>query len=575
MPWPRGLRWRITLPFSVLIVLAVISSGFLASRVTQRQLALLVTEEGRRSAQDLAMWLEAAYNSATPRDLDTIVGQMRPAPAPTPDVVGYDRAVAKILEVPIDDVRQARRSGAVAALAAQQGLTTEMLVGQILRGEQARIEGLPMSPSQPLVAPAAPLVEAVESTRAYVREASSERVGKVAALPSQANRFSGSYVARPSAAAQDRRTLLANAKGTVLFDSAREREGSALTEDVLGRGAAIRDWQTGAMVAHVVIAAGPEAYRPLERAFLSNVSRSLALGGVLLAALALVVGWGIGQQVTRPVVAVTEAAARIADRGSHERLPVHGKDELGRMSAAFNHMADALEDQERLRRRLIADLSHELRTPISVMELDLEALGDDLQTPAEAAASLRRELGIITRLAGDLSLLSRTDRGHVELRRDVIDYGPWLAEQVRRWRPRAEAAGIELRLDDASVSRDAEIDPSRIAQALGNVLHNAIQHTPEGGTIRVSMVVGGWTGREKEVAITVVEDTGPGILPEDLPHVFKRFYRADASRERATGGHGLGLAIVQQLVALHGGEVQVESEPGSGCRVSIVLPLAG
>ena len=217
---------------------------------------------------------------------------------------------------------------------------------------------------------------------------------------------------------------------------------------------------------------------------------------------------------------------------------------------------------------MMADIAHELRTPLSVLRGNLEAMEDGLLEPTpQQVAVLHDQSAALSRLVEDLRMLSLASAGHLELHRHPAD----VSELVRSVLMEIEAAsrdrGVALSGDAPASLPHVSLDSDRIRQVLRNLIDNALRHTPPGGRIDVQV-----KATAKQLTVSVA-DTGSGIATQDLPHLFDRFYRADGSRARATGGSGLGLAIVKQLVEAHGGEVSVESEPGTGSVFSFSLPV--
>jgi len=252
---------------------------------------------------------------------------------------------------------------------------------------------------------------------------------------------------------------------------------------------------------------------------------------------------------------------------------VTGSDEVREVAQAFNEMAAALEQAESLRRNLVADVAHELRTPLSVLQGNLRAILDDVYPLDKAeVARLYDHTRLLSRLIGDLRELAQAEAGQLELNLQEIDLVGLLADMVAAFGPVAEAEGVAL---DAQIPADlprVPADPARISQVLHNLLANALRHTPAGGTI--SLHAGYEAGERQHVWLTV-QDSGEGIAAEHLPHVFDRFYRGDPARSRATGGAGLGLAIVRAIVEAHGGQVSAASDgiPGHGSAFTVRLPL--
>ncbi len=305
-----------------------------------------------------------------------------------------------------------------------------------------------------------------------------------------------------------------------------------------------------------------------EPKFVASVNRWLLLAALAAMALALVLSLPLARRILGPVEAITAAARRMEAGALTQRVPATARDEIGDLARAFNAMADAVARSESLRRALVTDVAHELRTPLTNLRCQIEAVQDGLQA-ADAATlrSLYEETLLLARLVGDLEDLARAESGQLPLHPTATGVGEVVDGALSAIRPIAAARGIALHADvPAGLAADA--DRERLAQVLRNLLANALTHTPDGGRIVVSGRGGGST-------VTIeVADTGSGIPPEHLPHVFDRFYRSDASRARATGGAGLGLAIVKQLVEAHGGSVSVASEPGNGARFTFTVPAA-
>jgi signal transduction histidine kinase len=306
-----------------------------------------------------------------------------------------------------------------------------------------------------------------------------------------------------------------------------------------------------------------------ENTFLADMRQSLWISGGLVAAAALVLAVILARQITRPVRRLAAATADIARGKLDARVENPGDDELGQLGQSFNSMAAVLQRQEEERRSMLADIAHELRTPLSVLRGNLEAMLDGLLEPRhEQLSALHEQSVALSRLIDDLRTLSLAAEGHLELHRQPTDVPELARRVVAEMEPVAHEHNIALSVETPKKLPRLALDSDRIGQVLRNLIDNALRYTPTGG--RVSVTV---NAQARGVAVTVA-DTGTGLAPEDLPHVFDRFYRADGSRTRATGGSGLGLAIVKQLVEAHGGEVWAESEPGRGSVFSFALPLS-
>jgi signal transduction histidine kinase len=300
--------------------------------------------------------------------------------------------------------------------------------------------------------------------------------------------------------------------------------------------------------------------------FVTTVNRWLFLAALGSGVLALLISLALSRRILGPVEALTAAARRMGAGDLGQRVPDESADEIGELARTFNAMAEGLQRTEALRRTLVADVAHELRTPLTNLRCQIEALQDGLQ-PAdeEALRSLHEETLLLSRLVSDLQDLALAESGQLPLHRGPVAVREAVEAALTAVRPVARARGVLLREElDGDCVVDA--DRERLGQVLRNLLANAVTHTPGGGTVAVAARA---TGHE---VVIEVRDTGSGIPPEHLAHVFDRFYRGDPSRSRATGGAGLGLAIVKQLVEAHGGTVTAESAPEEGARFTVRLP---
>lgn len=309
--------------------------------------------------------------------------------------------------------------------------------------------------------------------------------------------------------------------------------------------------------------------RPVEEASLGRIRRTLLLAALIAGSAGLLLSVALARRILKPVEELTAAARGMEAGDLSRRVPVRGEDEIAGLARAFNAMADRRATAERLRRDLVNDIAHELRSPLTNLRGQIEALQDGLAAPTpETLASLEEEARLLERLVDDLQDLALAEAGQIELERGPVDLLAEVRRAVQGLRPRLDEKDLRVEIDIPDNLPPADADARRVGQILRNLLGNAATHTPPGGLVRVSA-----RGEAGEVRTTVV-DTGPGIPPEHLPFLFERFYRADASRARATGGAGLGLAIVKQLAEAHGGRVWVESEPGRGAAFGFSLPAA-
>ena len=309
---------------------------------------------------------------------------------------------------------------------------------------------------------------------------------------------------------------------------------------------------------------------PAVASLVSAVNRSLLWTGLAAAALGTLLVSIISRRLLAPVKSLGEAAQHLGRGDFSRRAPTEGTSELRQLALTFNSMAANLEDAERQRRNLVADVAHELRTPVSNIQGYLEALKDGLLQPDEGTIeTIHGQVIHLGHLVEDLRLLAQAEAGALQLHRIPVRMPDVLRSCVDAVRPRAEAKGITVSLEADEAMPYVDMDSTRISQIVNNLLDNAMIHTPEGGRVAVTAGVAG--GGMVRVAVA---DTGRGIPTEDLDRVFDRFYRADPSRARATGGVGLGLTIARQLVVAHGGSIRVENVVPTGTRFVFELPIA-
>jgi two-component system sensor histidine kinase BaeS len=315
----------------------------------------------------------------------------------------------------------------------------------------------------------------------------------------------------------------------------------------------------------------PDAARHVEQAYASANAVSLTVALVAALAAALAVSAYVARRVAHPVGQLAAAAVDITDGHYDTRVTTPGLgDDFDTVVAAFNAMAGRLAEVEATRRRLLADLGHELRTPVATIEAYVDAAEDGVLVPDEDTwAVLRAQTGRLRRLAEDIAAVSRAEEHQLDLRPRRIAVADLVGAAVAAAKPRYTDKGVTLATAVAADLSELHADVERMGQVLGNLLDNALRHTPAGGTVTVT------ADRDRSGVRITVADTGEGIAAEHLPHVFERFYRADAARDRSRGGSGIGLAIVRAIVTEHGGRVTAHSGgPGTGTAVVVALPPA-
>jgi signal transduction histidine kinase len=283
----------------------------------------------------------------------------------------------------------------------------------------------------------------------------------------------------------------------------------------------------------------------------------LLLVGLLAAARSL-------RGLTVPVAGVMEAVGRLAQGDYTARVREWGSPEVRSLARAFNEMAERLQAHEQQRRNLLADVTHELRTPLAVIQGNLEGLLDGVYPRDDAHLTpILEEAQVLSTLIEDLRTLALAETGTLELHREMTDLAPLVEEIVSAYQPQGESKGVTIDVKIGDDLPQLDLDPTRIRQVLANLLSNALRHTDRGGRVRIT---GSIEETPRRAVVLSVTDTGRGIAAEDLPHIFDRFYRSPDSP-----GTGLGLAIAKNLVMLHGGGISAESVVGRGTAIRIML----
>jgi signal transduction histidine kinase len=306
----------------------------------------------------------------------------------------------------------------------------------------------------------------------------------------------------------------------------------------------------------------------LADAFRATMLQALLLSGSAAVLAAVVLSLVVSARIVMPIQRLLAASKRIAAGRYAERVPEDGRDELAALATQFNTMAAELEAAERRRVALIGDVAHELRTPLATIEGYTEGLLDGVVEPAPATwAVLHDEVGRLRRLVAELQELSRAEARQLPLHLAQAAPTELLAQAVARIAPQFAEKGVTLVQDAAPHLPPLRVDGDRVIQVLINLLGNALRYTPAGGTVTARVT------QEGGEVVFCVTDTGIGIAPEHLPHLFERFYRVDKARSRALGGTGVGLTIAKALVEVHGGRIWAESAgAGHGARFAFALP---
>lgn len=357
-------------------------------------------------------------------------------------------------------------------------------------------------------------------------------------------------------------------------DAAAPAEAPSLLDQIIGRddghvwvgsfcAALTREGRkTGALVLVASVQDAVDSLTSMRGQMLSVFSLALVV--------VLILAGFISRIVTRPVKELSAGIERMSKGDYQHRVHVPGKGEMAQLAAAFNQMSEQVHNLDEARNQFVSNASHELKTPLATIKILVESMmyQDDMdpQLRKEFLTDIDKEIDRLSSVVGDLLTLVHIDSHKLRLRREMMLFADTVRESAARLAPLAKKRGQTLRVD---VGDNCEMfaDPGKLAQVCYNIIENAIKYTPDGGTITVTL------RRMGRDAVLDISDTGVGIPPEDLPHVFDRFYRVDKARSRDTGGTGLGLSIVQQIVRLHAGSVTVASERGKGTTFTVQLPV--
>ena len=369
--------------------------------------------------------------------------------------------------------------------------------------------------------------------------------------------------------------ILADADGQVVYDGEGGRIGRTLDRN---EQAAAQDIEVDDQIAGQLVVSRPiqsAILGPLEHAFVERLRWILAIGGLIAGTLGALFGLGLSRSLTAPLQRLAMAARAVGRRDFSQRVEVEGSAEVAEVAQTFNEMTSALQESEEQRQNLVADIAHELRTPLSVVQGNLRAILDDVYPLEKAEISrLYDETRLLSRLVDDLRELALADAGQLRLNLRPTDTCQVIGMMADNLSMVAEAQQVSLKTEVPEGLPLVQADSDRLAQVLRNLLVNALHHTPPGGTITVS-------ARSVGSAVQVsVADTGEGIPPEDLLHVFERFWRADRARalgtqagsERWARRSGLGLSVAESLIEAQGGRIWVESELGRGTTFHFTLP---
>lgn len=374
---------------------------------------------------------------------------------------------------------------------------------------------------------------------------------------------------RPFMPPQFRHVVVIDTTGEIVFDSRGRgqinKPTNTITQRDIERGEPISA-EDGTVIGTVIVRPNQGQFGADEDYFLSMVRRNIWLAGAITALLALAIGIGLARTLAAPLRSLTAAVHQLAQGERSVQVDDSGNDEIAELSQAFNTMSSELHRSEQVRRQMVADIAHELRTPLSVLQIELESIEDGVSKPTPAViSSLGEEVQQLNHLIEDLRTLSLADAGQLSLNPVELEPQDVVNRAVNRMQLAAREKQLELANDSAEQIDLVHADPSRLQQVLVNLLQNAVRYTPQGGKIRV-------TARQSAGEVILgVHDTGAGFDPTEAATIFERFYRTDKARARDTGGTGLGLAIVKGLVTAMGGRVWATSVPNQGSSFYVAL----
>ncbi len=359
---------------------------------------------------------------------------------------------------------------------------------------------------------------------------------------------------------------LADVDGVVLLPAEGYAAGERVSSSEMEKGTAV--WVGGQVVGTVLDIALIPPLSPQEEHYLARNNRALLYAALGASGIALFLGILLAGTLTRPLRELTGATRAMAQGKLGQQVPVRSGDEVGELAAAFNQMSADLARAGELRRQMTADIAHDLRTPLAIVSGYIESLRDGvLQATPSRLEAMYQETQHLQRLVEDLRTLSLADAGELKLNRQSVAPQALLEQLAESYRHEAEQKAVVVQVQAEPELPALSADPGRMLQVLGNLVSNALRYTPAGGRIVLSARARG------HGVLLAVQDNGTGITPEDLPHIFDRFYRGDKSRQEQ-GESGLGLAIARSLVELHGGTITAESRVGEGAIFMVTLPSA-
>lgn len=358
---------------------------------------------------------------------------------------------------------------------------------------------------------------------------------------------------------------IANEDGDIIVAGKDKQVGEPCSQEEFEDGYPIQ--VDGKTVGVLLLPVSPDR-SPLDYEFLRRVNGSIFFSAITTIFIALFLGILLSRNISRPIRELTKATHTMADGNLGQQVPVRSRDEIGELAQSFNKMSADLARSFNLRKQMTADIAHELRTPLSLILGHAEGVHDGVLEPTrENFEIIREEAERLEHLVSDLRTLSLADAGELSVEFQPVNVNDLMSDVQAHYLTLFNQKRVTLELEPAPVILTANLDPSRFAQVLNNILDNALRYTPEGGRVELKTQL-----TENRIQLSV-KDSGEGVSPEEAHHLFDRFYRVDESRNRNDGGSGLGLAIAKSIIEMHKGRIWAESEKGKGLKVVIELPV--
>ena len=358
--------------------------------------------------------------------------------------------------------------------------------------------------------------------------------------------------------------LLVDSNGKVLVPAGQYKVGELVPSTKLAQGTAVD--VSGKQVGTVLVIGNPPPLGGLELQYLNRTNQALLYAALGAALVALGLGTILARTLTHPLRDLTAAIRAMAKGDLKQHVQVTSRDELGELATAFNQMSADLDRLNLARRQMTANITHDLRSPLTVIGGYVESMRDGVLKPTpERLDTIHAEVMHLQRLVEDLRTLSQADAGELRLNREPLAPLTLLERMAKSYTQLAAQKKVALEVQAQPNLPEIRLDPDRMAQVFGNLISNSLRYTPEGGQILLT------AGQEKEALAFCVQDNGQGISAEALPYIFDRFYRADPARSQSSES-GLGLAIARSIVEAHGGSISAESEEGKGTKIRMVFP---